>query len=239
MSQSPKRFHEFALKSILFKGRGDWYFCFLKAERIAHVLTLLSEKGDARLCELAEQAGELPGTVAHFVAGEVDAQVVLADIMALLVGVRLGTTAGLIAKDTSVILCNEYEILAERFAASMHVSPFATVEDFAVPEFPLEIEPPRLVAGIPGFGAAPAVKDIKDTKGHISQGAGKEGQEPSVRSFQILDFVRKNKGVSIKDVAGVVRGCSEKTLQRELALLIERGLIKKVGERRWSQYWAA
>jgi hypothetical protein len=33
-------FHEIALKSILFKGRTDIYFCYLKSEKIAHVLAL-------------------------------------------------------------------------------------------------------------------------------------------------------------------------------------------------------
>ena len=30
--------------------------------------------------------------------------------------------------------------------------------------------------------------------------------------------------------------CSEKTIQRELNILIERGLIRREGERRWSVY---
>jgi DeoR/GlpR family transcriptional regulator of sugar metabolism len=43
----------------------------------------------------------------------------------------------------------------------------------------------------------------------------------------ILDFVKKNNGVSIKEIAAVVRGCSEKTIQRELGNLIEQGLIEE------------
>jgi hypothetical protein len=44
MSDIKKTFHEIAVESILFKGQYDWYFCFLKSEKIAHVLALLSEK---------------------------------------------------------------------------------------------------------------------------------------------------------------------------------------------------
>ena len=38
MSEKEKNFHNFALQSSLFKGHSDWYYCFLKAERIAHVV---------------------------------------------------------------------------------------------------------------------------------------------------------------------------------------------------------
>jgi len=55
----------------------------------------------------------------------------------------------------------------------------------------------------------------------------------------ILELVRKKKSLSIKEIATVVKGCSEKTIQRELALLIHQGLVRKVGERRWSLYLPA
>ncbi len=52
----------------------------------------------------------------------------------------------------------------------------------------------------------------------------------------ILGLLKKKKELSIKDIAGTIRDCSEKTIQRELILLIESGTIKKIGERRWSKY---
>ncbi len=55
---------------------------------------------------------------------------------------------------------------------------------------------------------------------------------------KILDFLKLNPSSSIKDIAGVVKNCSEKTIQRELAILIEQGLVQKVGERRWTVYIA-
>jgi predicted HTH transcriptional regulator len=48
--------------------------------------------------------------------------------------------------------------------------------------------------------------------------------------------VVENKAVSIKDIRTAITGCSEKTIQRELANLISQGLIKREGERRWSVY---
>jgi hypothetical protein len=56
------------------------------------------------------------------------------------------------------------------------------------------------------------------------------------RQEAILSLLRKRSDLSIKDIAGVVKGCGEKTIQRELISLISLGLITKVGERRWSRY---
>ena len=52
----------------------------------------------------------------------------------------------------------------------------------------------------------------------------------------IVDFVRKRKEVTIRDVLQVVSGCSEKTIQRELITLVKDNVLKKEGERRWSRY---
>jgi hypothetical protein len=40
----------------------------------------------------------------------------------------------------------------------------------------------------------------------------------------------------IKDVSPLVTGCSEKTIQRELSAMVRSGILKKVGEKRWSRY---
>ena len=52
----------------------------------------------------------------------------------------------------------------------------------------------------------------------------------------ILDLIKKNNNVTVKDVSGLIKDCSEKTLQRELLALVSEGVLEKVGERRWSRY---
>lgn len=233
MADIDKKFHEFALKSVLFKGRTDWYFCYLKSEKIAHALSILAEQSEVKEREvaykLAAAAGELPHTIAHFAAGEVDASVVVADMFSLLSRVRLATTSGYINKQHSGILLDEYEQLAERFSISLHPSPFASAQDFSVPD-------------IETLEHGEAVPKLENPKGH-NQGQSKgqvkdtnKGQNP--RMEKILEFLRSNPQSSIKDIARVVKNCSEKTIQRELAILIQQGLVKKLGERRWSVYVA-
>ncbi len=52
----------------------------------------------------------------------------------------------------------------------------------------------------------------------------------------IINMLKKKKDLTIKDIAQVIRDCSEKTIQRELIDLISNGIIVKTGERRWSRY---
>jgi hypothetical protein len=224
MPDNSKKFHEFALKSILFKGRTDWYFCFLKSEKIAHVLGTLSIT-EPRLRDLAAEALHLPGNIARLAAGELDAAVVLADVFALLSEVRAAVIMDALDKETGALLCREYELLAERVMVGSHPSPYTASDDLRIAALP-ELEAPALREP-PGM----VIKDIR-AKRPLDKGQ-------TERMSQILSFIQKNKQASIKDIAGVVKGCSEKTIQRELLSLIQQGLIKKVGERRWSVYLPA
>ncbi len=56
------------------------------------------------------------------------------------------------------------------------------------------------------------------------------------RREQILALFVKGVDVSIKDIANRIRGCSEKTIQRELNTLLADNLIERIGEKRWSRY---
>ncbi|MFA6502972.1 MAG: DeoR family transcriptional regulator [Candidatus Paceibacterota bacterium] len=73
------------------------------------------------------------------------------------------------------------------------------------------------------------------SKGHIKDttnvGGGIKDRQESV-----LSVIRAKGSVSIKDISTLIRGVSEKTIQRELAALVSSGLVIKQGERRWSTY---
>jgi len=56
------------------------------------------------------------------------------------------------------------------------------------------------------------------------------------RKNQILKLFNKGQKLTIKDISQVVDDCGEKTIQRDLQLMMKEGSIKKEGERRWSQY---
>jgi hypothetical protein len=56
------------------------------------------------------------------------------------------------------------------------------------------------------------------------------------RREQILALFVKGVDISIKDISSRIRGCSEKTIQRELNALLEDNIIARIGEKRWSRY---
>jgi hypothetical protein len=58
----------------------------------------------------------------------------------------------------------------------------------------------------------------------------------SGRRETIITLLKKRPFVTVKDVSEVIGNCSEKTIQRELLLLVGQGVLKKEGERRWSKY---
>lgn len=63
-----------------------------------------------------------------------------------------------------------------------------------------------------------------------------ERGEASKRRDQILDIFKTKKSISMKDLATRITNCTEKTLQRDLSLLIDQGHIEKKGSKRWSTY---
>ena len=63
----------------------------------------------------------------------------------------------------------------------------------------------------------------------------KDNQKDS-RKSSILELLRKQPNQTIKDIVKVIPNCSTKTVQRELSNLVNSGVIKKEGDRRWSRY---
>jgi predicted HTH transcriptional regulator len=76
------------------------------------------------------------------------------------------------------------------------------------------------------------------SKGHIKDIKNVKDTGASGRRDSIVEIIQAKGGsANIKDISTVIRGVSEKTVQRELAALIESGVLRKEGERRWSTYY--
>lgn len=56
------------------------------------------------------------------------------------------------------------------------------------------------------------------------------------RQSIIIGILKRKKEVMIKDVSPLISGCSEKTIQRELSAMVQSGVLRKTGEKRWSRY---
>ena len=77
------------------------------------------------------------------------------------------------------------------------------------------------------------LKEISDKKPKTSENIKdkKDG-----RVTRILGILKNQSSSTIKDFTNTINDCSEKTIQRELGDLVEKGIVKKEGERRWSRY---
>lgn len=56
------------------------------------------------------------------------------------------------------------------------------------------------------------------------------------RRDAIMDILAKSGPLGIRDITSQMVNCSEKTIQRELAVLIKDNIVRKEGEKRWSNY---
>jgi predicted transcriptional regulator len=56
------------------------------------------------------------------------------------------------------------------------------------------------------------------------------------RKTSIIELLKKQPHQTIKDIVKDIPNCSTKTVQRELSNLVNSGVIKKEGDRRWSRY---
>ncbi|MBM3261626.1 hypothetical protein FJY93_04400 [Candidatus Kaiserbacteria bacterium] len=89
-------------------------------------------------------------------------------------------------------------------------------------------------------------KDIKDTQNKkdsedkdATDGAKRTSLGVTDRANIILNILSPGGEMGIRDVAAQVPEYSEKMIQRELLDLVQRGLVKKSGLKRWSKYSAS
>ena len=75
-------------------------------------------------------------------------------------------------------------------------------------------------------------------KGKVKTRAGGDRKDTSKieRKSVILSLAKEKGSINVKDVAAVIVGLSEKTIQRELVTLVKNNVLKKEGEKRWSRY---
>ena len=56
------------------------------------------------------------------------------------------------------------------------------------------------------------------------------------RQKSIMDILKDKKKLTIRELMSFIKDCGEKTLQRDLYELSDKGVLKKEGEKRWSAY---
>lgn len=98
----------------------------------------------------------------------------------------------------------------------------------------------------PAFKTATVSTEPHISKGQVSRTSSNpvmESLSPRVstapkdnRKTSIIKLLSKKNGLNIKDFSESIKGCSAKTIQRELLAMVASGVLKKEGDRRWSTY---
>ena len=78
--------------------------------------------------------------------------------------------------------------------------------------------------------------DFDVAKSGITKGHDNSSDKKTQRQEIIISTLKNQSNLTIKDFSKIIKDCSEKTIQRELIELVNKGVVKKDGERRWSRY---
>lgn len=133
-------------------------------------------------------------------------------------------------------------LLRDRLAQSAESAGYVLSETF--------FKTPNLYTS--GFKATDSIGQNSHTpNSHLSNGSGVQNRPSNSKVIQghvgiqvkktqrqdaIIAVLKAQSNVTIKDFSKVIKDCSEKTIQRELLELVDKGVVKKEGERRWSTY---
>lgn len=149
-------------------------------------------------------------------------------------GLYVARGAKLISEANGQVLEREYLELRKYFSQDrLTRSELIDVSSLSVPSKPTSYTPSH------DIDSTPAPAGDKNPKGH--QLIDKKVMSVNTSTFAsrketILGIVKPGNVYSLGDVAAALPQVSEKTVQRDLLSLVEQGVLKKTGERRWSRY---
>lgn len=246
---SPKaknsRLEDFVLEKSIFNNIFEKdirrVFMYKKAERLAKAIHLiapafnesesLQKRLDAIAVGLVDAAILPPGAARVALSREL---LTLSSILAI------ARTSGLLSSMNADLITREAHFLLQEVAAyeeprlTMDEAP--TLSGIAKSALKQELRHETVPTRRSPMQAAVTKATHPPRKGHVKDITHEAEDHIKDRREAILSVIRHKETASIKDVSSIVRGVSEKTVQRELSALVEQGIVVKQGERRWSTY---
>lgn len=173
-----------------------------------------------------------------------EAQSVIDRIQGLLkVSVNIGFMSDMnfkIMSDTLALvrddLNKKYQILNSQslVASSFHNK---AIHEFVLPDFIMKNQESVKKQTVDNTRVFSQIKQkiVKDDREVVKDKLGSE-RELDDRTQKVLTIVAQKQEVSVSDVSIEFPELSEKTMQRILVRLVEKGKLVKTGEKRWSRY---
>ena len=149
------------------------------------------------------------------------ATIEIKDIVLKITGfISVAKNAGLISIENHNLMQEELTKYIETLDYPVNISDFLNIESQKSEMKKLEERPVRSIM-------------IKDKP---LKEFGAVSVKKNSRQNIIISILKRKKEIMIKDISPLINGCSEKTIQRELSAMVQTGLLKRVGEKRWSRY---
>lgn len=201
-------------------------FIYKKAERLANALGLIAPafhtssslraRAESIALALTEAATRPPATFRAALSRE---------LLALSSVLSLARTAGLLSPMNADLIATEAHALLRELTS--YEEPQLAIEASPTLATIARASTTQAVQAAPTAQSRPTpMKDTpKVSKGHLSD-----------RRDSMVSLIGQKGTATIRDLSTMIRGVSEKTLQRELLILIESGQVVKRGVRRWSTY---
>lgn len=208
-------------------------FIYKKAERLAKAIHLIAPA--------FTESASLRNRIDTTAIGLVDAAILPSmaaraalsrELLALSSMLSIARTGGLLSAMNVELITREARALLQEVAAyeepRLFLDEAPTLSSIAKKAH-LDTKPAR------AFPPTESRQSRQKNKGHIKDNSPAIGHIKDRRDA-VLSVIRNKGKASIKDLSTVIRGVSEKTIQRELSALITAGMVIKEGERRWSTY---
>lgn len=218
-------------------------FIYKKSERLAKAIHLIAPA-------FAESVS-LKNRIDSIAIGLVDAAILPSgtarltlsrELLALSSMLSIARAGGLLSSMNSELITREAHILLQEIAAyeepRLFLDNVPTLSEIAKKTLARESVQKTNSVAAKNIVRSGSVRDgsVIGDKGHLKDIKDVSDIRIKDRREAVLSVI-KNKGkASIKDISTLIRGVSEKTIQRELIVLIAEGMVKREGERRWSIY---
>jgi hypothetical protein len=220
-------------------NNGDYLvFSFKKTEKIVsaiYLVTSLIKDNEPMKWELREGSMSLLSVTMSLNGAEhVDKNRLLQSFFTLSIQMisflNISFVSGIISRMNSSLIIEEINSLVDyvkqQTILSSNSSGFILSDSFFATDVPVS----KIDKGQSTYSKTASTQEAFNNKGAIVK------DKKDTRKNSILSILKKDSQLTIKDFVKVITDCSEKTIQRELIELVEKGLVKKNGERRWSTY---
>lgn len=149
---------------------------------------------------------------------------------------RVAEAARLVAPDLSQLVLEQIDAV-QRYITNHYLQAVGlSVKDLHEIAVPKVSQSSTTTQAKPKSQPAKRQQRVQVPAGDISSDAYMVYSQLTDRAERIKTVLEAKPQATVKDVAEIITDVSEKTIQRELNSLIEKGQVVREGERRWSKY---